>query len=139
MTNAYMTIGAHMAIGLYMNGINAGYTPNWNGLAEALNDGSANSWDGNTYTTYGTITRGGAVGTTLNSIPVNVGGTIELNTLEETYASACFGTIEPNIGVTTALGYSYTKEKFQTQQRSTIGAWVGLPSATQWHEGLYGA
>lgn len=117
MTNAYMTIGAQMAIGLYLNGINAGYTANWNGLPEACNDGSVASWDGNTYTTYGTITRGGAVGTALNSIPVNVGGTIEYNTLEETYSTACFGTIEPNIGVTTALGYSYIKEKFQTQQR----------------------
>jgi hypothetical protein len=117
MTNAYMTIGAHMAIGLYLNGQAAGYTPNWNGLPEALNDNSTASWDGSTYATYGTITRGGATGSALNSIPTNVAGTIELNSLEETYASACFGTIEPNIGVTTALGYSYIKEKFQTQQR----------------------
>jgi hypothetical protein len=117
MTNAYMTIGAHMAIGLYLNGINANYTPNWNGLPEALNDGSVASWDGNTYATYGTLTRGGAIGTALNSTPTNVAGTIEYNTLEETYADACFGNIEPNIGVTTALGYSYIKEKFQTQQR----------------------
>lgn len=119
MTNAYMTIGAHMAIGLYLNGINANYTPNWNGLPEALQNGAAGtaSWDGNTYATYGTITRGGAVGVALNSTPINVAGTIELNTLEESYADACFGTIEPNIGVTTALGYSYIKEKFQTQQR----------------------
>jgi hypothetical protein len=117
MTNAYMTIGAHMAIGVYLNGQSAGYTPNWNGLPEALNDNSTASWDGSTYATYGTITRGGAVGSALNSIPTNVAGTIELNTLEETYASASYGTIEPNIGVTTALGYSYIKEKFQTQQR----------------------
>lgn len=122
MNAAYMTIGAQMAIGLYMNGQAAGYTTNWNGLAEALNDNSTNSWDGSTYSTYGTITRGGAVGSALNSVPVNVGGTIELPTLEESFAAACFGTVEPNIGVATALAYSYIKEKFQTQQRSTIGA-----------------
>lgn len=116
-TNAYMTIGAHMAIGLYLNGQNANYTPNWNGLPEALNDNSTASWDGNTYATYGTITRGGAVGVALNSIPTNVGGTIEYNTLEETYGTACYGAIEPNLGITTVLGYSYIKEKFQTQQR----------------------
>ncbi len=70
------------------------------------------------YPTYGTITRGGAVGTVLNSLATNVGGTIEYNTLEETYASASFGPgKEPNFGVTTYLGYSYVKEKFQTQQR----------------------
>jgi hypothetical protein len=117
MTNAYMTIGAHMAIGLYLNGINANYTPNWNGLPEALNDNVTASYDGNTYSTYGTITRGGAVGTVLNSAPINVAGTIEYNTLEETFSSASYGAIEPNIGVTTVLGYSYIKEKFQTQQR----------------------
>jgi hypothetical protein len=117
MTNAYMSIGAHMAIGLYLNGINANYTPNWNGLPEALNDNSTASYDGNTYSTYGTITRGGAVGSVLNSVPVNVAGTIEYNTLEETFSSASYGAIEPNIGVTTVLAYSYIKEKFQTQQR----------------------
>jgi hypothetical protein len=117
MNNAYMSIGAHMAIGLYLNGINANYTANWNGLPEMLNDNSTASWDGNTYSTYGTITRGGAVGAVLNAPPTNVNGTIEYPTLEETYADACYGTIEPNIGLTTAKGYSYIKEKFQTQQR----------------------
>jgi hypothetical protein len=117
MTNAYMTIGAQMAIGLYLNGINAGYVANWNGLPEALNDNTTASWDGNTYGTYGTITRGGAVGNALNSAPINVNGPIEYNTLEESYSDACFGNIEPNVGVTTPLCFSYIKEKFQTQQR----------------------
>ncbi len=120
MTSAYMTAGAFASIALYLNGQNAGYTPNLNGLAEALNDNSTASWDGNTYATYGGITRGGAVGTSLNSAPTNVAGTIEYNTLEETYSAASFGSafdMQPNIGVTTALGYSYVKEKFQTQQR----------------------
>jgi len=114
---AYMTLGAQLAISLYLNGQRAGYTAMINGLAEALNDNSTASWDGSTYTTYGGITRGGAVGTSLNSIPTNVAGTIEYNTLEETFGAATFGNIEPNLGVTTVLGYSYIKEKFQTQQR----------------------
>lgn len=117
MTNAYMTMGAHMSILQYLNGTNAGYTTNFNGFAEAINDGSTNSWDGNTYATYGGITRGGATGTALESIPLNVNGAIEYNTLEETYGNASFGNIEPNLGVTTVKGYSYVKEKFQTQQR----------------------
>lgn len=117
MTNAYMTIGAQVAISLYLNGTRAGYTTLVNGLAEALSDGSANSWDGQTYTTYGGITRGGSVGKALNSVPTNVNGAILYNTLEETYGNATFGNIEPNLGVTTVLGYSYIKEKFQTQQR----------------------
>jgi hypothetical protein len=117
MTNAYMTMGAQMSILQYIQGQTAGFTNNFNGLAEALNDNTTASWDGNTYSTYGGITRGGQVGTALNSAPVNVNGTIEYNQLEETYGAATFGNIEPNLGSTTVLGYSYIKEKFQTQQR----------------------
>lgn len=117
MTNAYMTIGAHVAISLYLNGQRAGFTTCPNGLAEMLNDNSTASWDNNTYSTYGGITRGGTVGKALNSIPVNVNGAIEYNALEENYGTASYGNIEPNLGVTTVLGYSYIKEKFQTQQR----------------------
>jgi hypothetical protein len=117
MTNAYMTMGAQMSILQYLNGQNAGYTSNFNGFAEALNDNGTASFDGNTYATYGGITRGGSVSPALNSIPINVAGAIEYNTLEETYGTASFGNIEANLGVTTVLGYSYVKEKFQTQQR----------------------
>lgn len=118
MTNAYMSLGAFLAISLYLNRQRAGYTRMpVNGLAEALNDNSTNSWDGSTYATYGGITRGGQVGTALNSVPTNVNGPILYNTLEETYGNATFGNVEPNLGVTTVLGYSYVKEKFQTQQR----------------------
>ena len=119
MQNAYTTIGAHMALSIHWNGQNANYTANWNGLAEALNDNSTASWDGNTYETYGTITRGGSVGAVINSVPTAVGGTIQYNTLEETYAEASYGANEwePNMGLTTYFGYSFIKEKFQTQQR----------------------
>jgi hypothetical protein len=118
MTAAYMTMGAFIDIGGFLNGQSANYTKNINGLPEALNDNVTNSWDGATYSTYGTITRGGAVGTVLNSAPVNVNGTIEYPTLEENYGTASFGpNKEPTHLVTTYLGYSYIKEKFQTQQR----------------------
>lgn len=119
MTTAYQTLGVQMAIAQYLNGINAGYTPNFNGLPEAIQDGAAGtaSWDGNTYATYGGITRGGQVGAALNSTPTNVAGPILYTTLENTYGNAEFGNIQPNLGVTTVLGYSYVKEKFQTQQR----------------------
>jgi hypothetical protein len=117
-TNAYMTMGGNIDIAQFLNGTNANYTKNVNGLPEALNDNSTASWDGNTYGTYGGITRGGAVGSTLNSVPVNVNGTIEYTTLEENYGAASFGpNKEPTHLVTTYLGYSYIKEKFQTQQR----------------------
>lgn len=120
--NAYMTMGAQLELGMYLNGQRANYTTLFNGLAEACNDGSTASWDNNTYSTYGTITRGGAVGSSLNSVPVNVGGQIQYtgaSGLEETYASCSYGPAEwePNLGVTTYFCYSFIKERFQTQQR----------------------
>jgi hypothetical protein len=117
MTNAYMTMGANLAIGLYLNGQTASYVKNLNGLAEICNDGTTASWDNSTYTTYGGITRGGTVGGSLNGHVTNVNGTIGYNALEETYGDASYGNVEPNLGVTTVKGYSYIKEKFQTQQR----------------------
>jgi hypothetical protein len=116
MTTAYMTLGAFLAIGQYLSG-QGNLIANMNGLAEILNDGVTASFDGNTYTTYGGITRGGQIGQALSSPVLNVNGTIEYNTLEETYTNCSFGNIEPNLGVTTPLGYSFIKEKFQTQQR----------------------
>jgi hypothetical protein len=119
MQNAYLTIGAHIAISQYLNGQRAGYTAMMNGLAEVCNDGTTTNWDGAAYTTYGTITRGGSVGTALNSAATNIAGAISYNKLEETYGNATFGSVEPNLGVTTVLGFSYVKEKFQPQQRFT--------------------
>lgn len=116
--NAFMTIGAHLEIAMFLNGQLPGFTTGFNGLAEALNDGITPSWDGNIYSTYGTITRGGSVGTVLNSAPRNLAGSsLEYPVLEESYGDASFGAIEPNLGVTTQLGYSFIKEHFQTQQR----------------------
>lgn len=114
---AYTWIGAQLSIGMYLNGQNAGYTNNVNGLAEALNNGTTAGWDGNTYSTYGTITRNGTVGAALNSTPYNVGGTLEYAALEEQYGNATFGDKEPNVLATTVLNFSYLKEKFQAQQR----------------------
>jgi hypothetical protein len=117
MKAAMMTIGAHLEIALYLNGINPNYATNLNGLPEALNDGVNPSWDNSTYAAYGKITRGGSVGKALNSTPLNVAGPILYEALESSYSDAVFGDIEPNLGVTTVNGYSFIKEKFQTQQR----------------------
>ena len=117
---AMQNIGAQIALAAYNEGqgqLAAYWLNSMNGLAEALNDGSVASWNGQTYSTYGTITRGGAVGEALNSTPVNVDGVIDYPTLEEEYGNVTFGAIEPNLLVTTVLGYSYLKEKFQAQQR----------------------
>lgn len=114
----YMSLGAFVSILTYLNGIAANYTTNINGMAEALNDGTTASWDGATYTTYGGLTRA-TYPTALNSAPVAISGAIEYDTIDRQYMSAFYGSgnYEPNLMVTTPLGFSYIKSKFQTQQR----------------------
>ncbi len=116
---AYMSLGAFTSIATYLNGQNAGYVPNVNGLAEALNDGSTQSWDGNLYTTYGGLTRA-TYSPALNTTPLNLAnGSLEYNTLDQKYMSVFYGSgdYEPNLLVTTPTGFSYLKSKYQTQQR----------------------
>lgn len=115
---AYMTLGENVSIGTYLNGQNAGYLANMNGLAEALNDGTNASWDGNTYPVYGRLTRSLYPG--IQSAPVNLaGGSIEYDTIDLQYMSVFFGAgkWEPNLMITTTTGFSYIKSKFQSQQR----------------------
>lgn len=115
---AYMTLGEMTSFLTYLNGIQAGYTPNINGLAEALNDGSTASWDGNTYPIYGGLTRA-TFSPAISCTPLNVNGAIEYNVVDQQYMSAYYGAgnYEPNLCVTTPIGFSYFKSKFQTQQR----------------------
>lgn len=116
---AFMALGAFVSIGTYLNGLQAGYTTNISGLAEALNDGTHVSWDNNTYPTYGTLTRA-TYSPSLNSVPLNLAGAaLEYDTLDQQYMSAFYGSgqYEPNRVITTPVGFSYLKSKFQTQQR----------------------
>lgn len=115
----YMAMGAFVSIGTYLNGVNAGYTANPNGLAEILNNGTTQSWDGNTYALYGGLTRA-TYAPSLTTVPVDLaGGTIEYDTIDLGYNDAFYGSgdYEPNLMVTTPRGFSYCKSKFQTQQR----------------------
>lgn len=118
--NAALTMSAILAVDLYQNGTGTRIN-NMNGLAEALNDGSVSSWNGSAYTTYGSLTRGGTIGTALSSPmtgpAASVGGPITYKILEETYNSIVIGDEYPNLMVTTNLGMSYIKEKFQPQWR----------------------
>lgn len=119
--NAALTMSAILAIALYNNGQDTTRTLELNGLAEMLNDGTNNSWNGSTYGSYGTLTRNGTIGAALNS-PLtgptsNVAGPITYKLLEEAYNSVVIGDEYPNLIVTTNLGMSYIKEKFQPQWR----------------------
>lgn len=129
-SEGFMTLNAQFAISSYLNGQQAGYEANPNGFAEALNDGTTPAWDGNTYTSYGDLSRA-SFGANINSVPVNLaGGSITYDTLNNTYWSNCTqgsGEWEPNLVVTTPKGYALIQNKFQTQQRfQSVKADIGF-------------
>ncbi len=118
LSNAYLTLGAYMEIGLYLPGSGASFAANINGLAEICNDNSTTSWEGNNYQFYGELDRMDANwGTRIKGNITDVNGPITLEILENSYIGATFGGIEPAIGQTTPKCKSFIKFKFQTQQR----------------------
>jgi hypothetical protein len=90
MENAALTMSAILAIAQYQEGQSATRVNEINGYAEQLNDGTTNSFDGSAYSTYGSLSRGGTIGTALNSPmtspAASVGGPITYKILEEAYS-----------------------------------------------------
>jgi hypothetical protein len=127
--NAVLSMSALIAIAMARHGQVAGggvvdnRSTAINGWSEAINDGLTNSWDGNVFTTYGTATRNGVIGSAMNSIPTWVGdnlgnpGMVTYNVLEEAYQDACIGNDEPDLMTANKAAYAFMKERIQTQQR----------------------
>lgn len=120
--NAALTMSARLALDLYQEGQSAARALHLNGFDEQLNDGTTTGWSSATYATYGTLSRNGTIGAALNSPmtspTANVAGPITYKILEEAYNSVVIGDEHPNLMVTTNLGMSYIKEKFQPQWRT---------------------
>jgi len=136
MGNSALTMSAILAIDLYQGGQNLGgvdRTLHINGLAEALSDGSAASWDGQTYASYGGQTRadlGPAIKTPVGLVAANVGGAATFRTYEHTYQSVVLGKEHPVIGVTTNRNMGFISETWQPHQvidsvEPTIG-YIGI-------------
>lgn len=121
MQAAALTMAARLAIALYQGGQSSRILE-LNGLAEILSDGTNASWDASTYANYGTIARNGAIGSALNSPmtspTANVAGPLTYKMLEEGYNTLCIGPEYPDVILTTNLGMSYAKQKFQPQWRT---------------------
>lgn len=118
--SAYMQLGAQTALQLYLQGQTGNYIKVMNGMLEALSDGSAQGWDGNTYPIYGTLTRANYGGRMLSPTPYNFsGGSITLPIMENMYQSINYGSgeYECNVILTTAVGQGLIRSQYQTQQR----------------------
>jgi hypothetical protein len=120
--SAYMQLGAQTALQLYFQGQSGNFVKLINGLLEALSDGTTTGWDGvaGGYPVYGTLTRSLYGGRMKSPAPTTfTNNTVSLPQLETMYQSVNFGSgeYEPNIILTTAVGYGIIRNNFQTQQR----------------------
>ena len=132
--NAVAAISTNVEVDGYHHGQAAitGYvsddgTKRINGMAEAINDGKNQSWDGNVYQNYGSQVRNGAIGPANNSIPFffgNSDGTcaaISVKALIQFLVRSrkfCDGRT-PEITITTPNGWGYILGALQTQQQFT--------------------
>jgi hypothetical protein len=130
-----MTMNENLAIEMYRHGQNAtldNRITSVNGLAEALNDGLNNSWEGNVFTTYGGQTRNGTIGDALNSIPFFFGdnvtgaaGPITYSNCLEQWLACKGGNWVPNIALGNKAVFAYVLERLQPQQRYQGGGeWI---------------
>lgn len=129
MEEAVMTMSRKLAIAASHHGQAAGATitenriKHINGWAEAINNGTDNSWEGDLFTLYGGTLRGGVVGNAnsgqirwygdANGAP----GAIGYSQIVRTLMSARVGGEMPNIILANKFGTATILEKFQTAQR----------------------
>ena len=122
MQNGVDTLNAIVAVALAQSGQGSRILA-INGWAEALNNGVDPSWDGTIYTTYGGLTRNGAIGSAINSVPQWCGdaagntGIPSYPLLETGYQDACRGNKEPNLGVGNKGVIAQIKSQMVVQQR----------------------
>ena len=126
MTNAVQAANTDLGIDIFRHGQASGTKISdnrvifINGFSEALNDGATNSWDGNIFTTYGGQPRNGAIGNTMNSVPIWLGdqnggtGQITYKPLVEAYLNCVQ---EPDLGVCNKALYAYLLERLEPKQR----------------------
>lgn len=143
LATAMNSICANVAVALSLHGqpTGAGIVGNRpydiNGWIEAINDGITPGWDGSVFASYGGQARNGAVQSALNSIPKFVGdgtsgatGALTYSILEEAYWDATIGRERPNLGATSKRGMAIIKERIQPAQRvnmeNAVDAYFGV-------------
>jgi hypothetical protein len=129
MEEAVLTMSRKLAIAQWHHGQASGTTitenriKHINGIAEAINNGLDNSWEGDLFTTYGGTLRGGVTGTAnsgnirwfgdANGAP----GAIGYSQIVRSMLAARVGGEMPNLITLNKFGLATVLEKFQIQQR----------------------
>jgi hypothetical protein len=137
--NAVAAIATNVEVDGYWHGqaavasqVASNRTNNINGMAEALNDGKNNSWNGDVYANYGAQVRNGAIQNANNAIPVWLGNADGSAAAISVRALINFlvrqrkfcGGRSPELTITTPNGWGYILSALQTQQQFTT-AWDG--------------
>jgi len=132
--NAIAAIATNVEVDGYWHGqaaiagqVATNRTLNMDGMAEALNDGLNNSWQGDVFVNYGSQVRNGAVSSTLNSIPFFFGNSDGTAASVSVRSLINFlvrqrkfnGGTSPEITITTPNGWGYILSALQTQQQFT--------------------
>jgi len=132
--NAIASIATNVEVDGYWHGqaavsgqIASNRTTAVNGMAEALNDGLNNSWQGDVFTNYGQQVRNGAISSANNSIPFFFGNSdgsaaaISVRALIQfliRQIQFCNGET-PELTITTPNCFGYIASALQTQQQFT--------------------
>lgn len=132
--NAIAALSTNVEVDFYHHGqaaiagqISDNGTNRVNGMAEALNDGLNQSWDGNVYQNYGSQVRNGAISVANNSIPFffgNSDGTANAVSVKALIqflirARKFSEGRTPEITITTPNAWAYILGALQTQQQFT--------------------
>lgn len=118
---AALSMSGKIVNDLYRHGQNltADRSKHLNGLEEALVDASTSGFMSQVFASYLTVTRS-TVNSALDSPrsgPAAALGNLSYAKLEEAFSSVTIGPEQPDLLVTSNLGWSYVKEVFQAQQR----------------------
>lgn len=125
LANAALTLSSILEIAMFQNGQNVGgddRTAELNGLEEALTNGTATTWTGKTFTSYGGQLRA-SVAPALNSTFGLFGPSIaqtSFRVLEHTYMSCRVGAESPKLGLTTKRMLGFIAETFSPQQKIDV-------------------
>jgi hypothetical protein len=123
LANAALTLSAILEIAMFHHGqayVGDDRLPAFNGLEEALTDGTNQTWSGKTFTSYGGQARAdvdGALTSPTGLISSPSVAAISNHVLEHSYLSCVIGEEEPRLGITTNRCMGFINEHYSGMQR----------------------
>lgn len=117
--NMYNTIGSGLAVSQYLPNNTTNYGKFVTGMAEAVSDGSTNSWNGATYASYGGLTRSSYNGALTAYVASGAGAQMEYDDVADALQETGWGDgdLEANVILGTPKLWAGFKKRYQVQQK----------------------